>query len=343
MGVIKSLYVLLKKKTNYMFNVGIIGYGKMGKIRAEAIEQCGGIVKYIYDINITGNEKYKNKPVDEIIKDKDVDIIFVCVPNYLNKQLTIDGMKNGKHVFCEKPPTLTVCELKEVIEVEKKTKKKLMYGFNHRHHDSVKYIKKLIDRKLLGDVIWLRGRYGKNVDQNYFNGWRSKKEYSGGGILIDQGIHMLDLFLCLTGSFDQIYSFLSYEYWNIKGIEDNAFVILKNNKTGITASLHSTMSHWRHLFSLEIFLTNGYLTLNGLKTPSGLYGNEVLTISNKNKVIKETEISKDIMYKIDNSWISEVGCFFDSIKNNTNIKIGSSKDALNLMNIIDNIYSNNKD
>src|SRR5690606_1222943 len=109
--------------------------------------------------------------------------------------------------------------------------------------------------------------------------WRAKKDLAGGGILLDQGIHMLDLFLYLGGSFDQVHAFVSNLYWKLEGIEDNVFAIMKNSRSGMVASLHSTMTQWRHLFSLEIFLESGYMVLNGLKTSSGTYGEEVLTIA----------------------------------------------------------------
>ena len=164
--------------------------------------------------------------------------------------------------------------MKEIIRVEKKTNGKLMYGFNHRAHRSVVYMKKLIDSKKFGKILWMRGRYGKSVNNDFFKSWRSKKKYAGGGILIDQGIHMLDLFLYLSGSFDIIKSSIGNQYWKCD-VEDNAFVILENSKTKVSASLHSTMTQWRHLFSLEIFLQNGYLVLNGLKTSSNSYGDEM--------------------------------------------------------------------
>ena len=104
------------------------------------------------------------------------------------------------------------------------------------------------------------------MDQNFLKDWRSNKSKSGGGILLDQGIHMLDLFLYLGGNFDQVKSFVSNLFWDIPGIEDNVFAIFKNSVNGICASLHSTMTQWRYLFSLELFLEKGSLILNGLKT-----------------------------------------------------------------------------
>ncbi len=324
-----------------MINVGIIGYGKMGKIRHAVINNIENAqVTAVYDTaEINVESKIVDSP-DKIINNPDIDSIFIATPNYLNKDLTIQSLQQGKHVFCEKPPAFTSAELEKIREVEKMSGKILMYGFNHRHHDSIKQMKKIIDNERFGKVLWMRGRYGKSVDETYFNNWRAKKKYSGGGILIDQGIHMLDLFLYLGGDFDNIHASVSNLYWNLN-VEDNVFATLENSKTGMAASLHSTMTQWRHLFSLEVFLEKGYLILNGLKTSSNSYGDEILTIAkNRSKAPAATwEDEENITYHNDESWKSELDEFFDAIKNNKKIKSGNSSDALRLMKIVDKIYS----
>ena len=116
-----------------------------------------------------------------------------------------------------------------------------MYGFNHRQHQSILLMKKLIESKRFGKILWARGRYGKSVSNDFFQNWRSDISKSGGGILIDQGIHMLDLLNSFCGSFDLIQSMKSYSYWK-KNIEDNVFINLKNSKKNILCSMHSTMT-----------------------------------------------------------------------------------------------------
>lgn len=329
-----------------MIDIGIIGYGKMGKIRAKAIAASGkGNIVSIYDNNPKNFDEsvkaVRAVSYEEIIRETNIDTIFICTPNFLNKQLTIDSLLAGKNVFCEKPPAFTSADVAEIITAEQKSGKKLMYGFNHRHHGSIKQMKALIDSGDYGKVLWMRGRYGKSVDQSFFNEWRSKKELAGGGILLDQGIHMLDLFLYMGGDFDDVHAFVSNLYWKLD-IEDNVFAILRNNANGIVASLHSTMTQWRHLFSLEVFMEKGYMVLNGLKTSSGTYGDEILSIA-KNRTTAPAATWEDeekIRFETDPSWRSEVDYFIDAIKNNTPIGIGNSADALKLMNIIDKIYQN---
>ena len=327
-----------------MIKVGIIGYGKMGKIRHSVTDAIKGIqVISVYDsANI---EAYIDvaETSDQIINNSEIDAIFICTPNYLNKPLTIQSLKAGKHVFCEKPPAFTAKDVEEIRTIEKESGKLLMYGFNHRHHASIKYMKKIVDEKEYGKVLWMRGRYGKSVDNYFYEDWRAKKKYAGGGILIDQGIHMLDLFLYFGGNFDSVHATVSNLYWNLE-VEDNVFCTLENTKTGIAASLHSTMTQWRHLFSLEVFLEKGYFVLNGLKTSSNTYGDETLTIAKNRSAapVATWEDEEHIRYPMDESWLSEVNEFFSAIKLNRKVKIGNSADALKLMKIIDKIYSYRK-
>jgi 1,5-anhydro-D-fructose reductase (1,5-anhydro-D-mannitol-forming) len=324
-----------------MIKVGIIGYGKMGKIRHSATDAIKGVqVISAYDsANIEANIDIAETS-DQIINNPEIDAIFICTPNYLNKPLTIQSLKAGKHVFCEKPPAFTAKDVDEIQVVEKEANKVLMYGFNHRHHDSIKKMKKLIDERKFGKVLWMRGRYGKSVDEKYYDNWRAKRKYAGGGILIDQGIHMIDLFLLLGGDFDTVHASVSNLYWNLN-VEDNVFATLENSETGLAASLHSTMTQWRHLFSLEVFLEKGYLILNGLKTSSNSYGDEILTITKNRSTAPAATWAdeEDITYHTDKSWGSEAEEFFSAINSNRKVKIGNSSDALKLMKIIDKIYT----
>ena len=324
-----------------MYKVGIIGYGKMGQIRHQAISAFEDVqVQSIYDPEKVDTEIEKAQNSDQIIENPEIDAVFTCTPNYLNKPLTIQSLKAGKHVFCEKPPGFTAKDIEEIRAVEKESGKVLMYGFNHRHHASIKYMKKLVDDKEFGKILWMRGRYGKSVDETFYDNWRAKKELAGGGILIDQGIHMLDLFLHLGGDFDNVHASVSNLYWNLN-VEDNVFATLENTKTGLAASLHSTMTQWRHLVSLEVFLEKGYLVLNGLKTSSNSYGEEILTIAKNRSTapVATWKDEKNITYHTDESWESELTEFFSAIKSNREVKLGNSSDALKLMKIIDKIYS----
>lgn len=330
-----------------MLKVGICGFGKMGQIRAESLEKTGRAkVVSIFDKYLPKTVDYDvANSFDSIVEDPNIDAVCICLPNAFNFDLTIKALNNGKHVLCEKPPAFTVEEVIEIRRVEKETGNILMYGFNHRHHQAVIKMKALIDSGKYGRVLWMRGRYGKSVDEDYFNDWRSDKDLAGGGILFDQGIHMLDLFHYLGGQFDDVHAYVSSLYWNLEGVEDNVFAIMKNTQTGLVASLHSTMTQWRHLFSLEIFLESGYMTLNGLKTGSGSYGEEMLTVAqNRSKAPAATWSDEESFhFETDTSWEIEADLFLESIDSGCQPKIGNSQDALNVMELIAKIYENDRD
>lgn len=329
--------------------IGIIGFGVQGKIRFNAIKELNSS----YDISIVAESKEYDKDVpmqtkfvrdfNEIVENKSIDIVFITTPNFLNKDLVVRCLDRGKHVFCEKPPGRDLKELEEMIEAAKRNpKQKLMFGFNHRHHDSVLEAKKLIDSKELGKILWMRGRYGKSVDKDFMNTWRAKKELAGGGIFLDQGIHMLDLFLMMAGDFDEVKADVSNLFWKLD-VEDNVFAIFKN-KQGQVASLHSTMTQWRHLFSFEVFLEKGHIVINGLLTTSGSYGKEELSCQ-RNKLSGPSVLWKDekkVVYDINTSWKNEIKLFFDCIEKDKKIPMGNSSDAHKLMKLVDKVYENGR-
>jgi len=324
--------------------VGIIGYGKMGRIRAKSIlESDRAELISVYD-PVAPNDAPGSIVVgseDEILGDPRIDTVFVCTPNFRTPELVIKALNAGKHVFAEKPPAFNASQMGQVIKVESAHPQlKLMYGFNHRHHGSIQRMKTVVESGEMGRILWMRGRYGKEVDEAYFKTWRADPSKAGGGILLDQGIHMLDLFLHFAGGFDEVHAFVSNLFWKIEGIEDNVFAIFKNSETGVCASLHSTMTQWRYLFSLEVFLEGGALILNGLKTSSGAYGNEDLAIKrNHPKGVGCYSEEEHLIYHTDTSWASEFAHFVDCVVSDSPVLHGNSTDAMRLMRLMDKIYS----
>lgn len=321
--------------------VAIIGFGKIGKLRYNILKKNKFVeILSIYDPKKNSNKKniFVNKP-ELIFNNNEIDAVFVSTPNYLNYYYTNKLICKKKFVFCEKPPTIKISELNNIIKNEKKYKKQVMYGFNHRHHESIKMMLDLIRKKKFGKILWMRGRYGKSVDKNFFNNWRSNIKNSGGGILMDQGIHMLDLLNIFSNGFDVAKSIVSNSFWNLD-IEDNVFAIFQNKKNKISASLHSTITQWRHLFSLEIFMTNGYMVLNGLKTSSNSYGKEELTVAkNRTRLPRAISIKeKKFIFKIDNSFKNETNIFINNIIKKKKFQQCNSNEALELMRLIKKIY-----
>ena len=152
---------------------------------------------------------------------------------------------------------------------------------------------------------------------------------------------MLHLFLMFCEGFDDVHAFVSNLYWKLD-IEDNVFAIFRNSKTGQVASLHSTMTQWRHLFSLEIFLERGYITINGLKTSSNTYGDEAMTIVRNRSKPPAAAWTKqeDLVFHTDYSWEKEMKVFVESVRANKLVPVGNAKDALKLMSLVEEVYKN---
>jgi 1,5-anhydro-D-fructose reductase (1,5-anhydro-D-mannitol-forming) len=328
-----------------MLNFGIIGYGKMGQTRAEAVARTkAGHIRAIHGFGADVVPPALSVPTPQaILSDPTIDAVFICCVNALNQEMTIAALQAGKHVFCEKPPAFTAAGVEAIRAVEAASGKVLMYGFNHRQHGAAVKMKQIVTGGELGRILWMRGRYGKSVDENYTDTWRADPKLAGGGILLDQGIHMLDLFLHLAGDFDEVQAMVSHLYWNLPGIEDNVFAQFRNSTTGCVASLHSTMIQWRHLFALEVFMERGYMVLNGLKTGSGTYGAEQLVVARNRSVAPAATWAEESSetFETDESWDREALAFATAIRTG-HAGDGSSLDALKVMRLIDAIYATDR-
>ena len=327
-----------------MLRIGIAGYGKIGQVRAAELEKIDSVeIVGIYDVNevVTDNINIRIcESFDELLE-LGLDAVFVCAFNNVLSDFTVRALDFGIHVFCEKPPAKTTEELKLVINAEKKSGKLLKYGFNHRYHYSVIEAKKIIDSGEMGKLLWMRGVYGKAGSIDYDKNWRNYQEISGGGILIDQGIHMLDLLMYFSGgTFEKINSFVTTAFWNIEA-EDNAFAIMQN-KENVTAMMHSSATQWRHKFSLEMAFAEGYVNLDGILSGTRSYAPEKLVVGKREfedithamgKPKEETT-----WFEYDDSWKLEVLEFIQAVENSTEIENGTSSDAYRALALVEDIY-----
>ena len=333
------------------FKVGIAGFGVVGKKRHHFIQENPHFETVaISDIRFEDkgffNDTFKSISKNYVrihhdyidLFEQDIDVLFVSLPNYLAPDATIRGLRKGCHVFCEKPPGRNVKDIKDIIEVEKNNPGlKLKYGFNHRYHSSVEEAKRIIDSNLFGKVISFRGLYGKSTIVSFSGGWRCERKYSGGGILLDQGIHMLDLLRYFCGDFEDVSSFVSNNYWN-HDVEDNAIAIFRS-KNGCIANIHSSATQWSHSFRLEITLEKGILELSGILSGTKSYGEEKLKIiTRKDGSISGSQSEEIITYLDDKSWKKEVDEFADIILDDSLVKNGNSSDALKVMEMVYKIY-----
>jgi predicted dehydrogenase len=324
--------------------VGIAGYGIVGQRRRGCVERnpamsLVAICDQVFTEDGTFDDGVKYCTSYSQLLKNDLDVLIVCLTNDVAAEVTIAGLKSGLHVFCEKPPGRNVDDIIAVIEVEKCFPAlRLMYGFNHRHHDSVKDALQIIESGELGDIINLRGVYGKSklitFDQS---DWRTKRDIAGGGVLLDQGIHMVDLMRLFAGEFKDVHSFISNAHWGYE-VEDNAYAIMRS-ATGIVGMINSSATQWRHRFNLDISLEKGSLILGGILSGTKSYGAETLTVVKvdhaKDNGDPQEQTTK---YNNDPSWEKEISLFCDSILSDKVIGSGSSKDALNTMKLVYKIY-----
>lgn len=321
----------------------IVGYGKMGCIRHKAMERHGG-----YDLicaaetsPVEGVESPVYKDYRDIFQ-HELDAVFCCAPNRFIPDIVCDALERGIHVFSEKPPGRNTNDVKRMQEAETAAANAVLkFGFNHRYHEAIEEAKAILDSGAFGKLYFMRGVYGKAGGTNYNQSWRNNPAYSGGGILIDQGIHMLDLFLHFAGGFDEVKSFVQRQFWTEVPVEDNAFALLRNSE-GVVATLHSSATQWRHVFKLELYLEKGFLSVDGILSASGTYGTEVLTVAvtrrdadglpTPNPELQQTSFTSDL------SWDKEVAEFHRAIVDNAPVAHGSSKDAQAVMSLVERIY-----
>ncbi|MCX6237736.1 MAG: Gfo/Idh/MocA family oxidoreductase [Bacteroidia bacterium] len=324
---------------------GIVGYGYMGQIRRRNVSDHP-------DLELTAicdpvrNEEIQNLNIPiyncwEDLVAAEIDLVFVCTPNYMIPEIAVKALENGKHVFCEKPPGRNLADIQRIRAAELANQdSKLIFGFNHRHHPGITDAKAIIDSGTLGEILTLRGVYGKGGGYDYPASWRNDPEISGGGILLDQGLHMLDLFHLFVGEFSEVLGMRGTVHYDIP-VEDNAVVILRTPK-GQLAQLHSSATSWKHTFRLEIGCETGYIIISGLLSKTGSYGRETMIVGRSPARGEKAAIGnpreETTYYDHDPSWDIEVAHLVDCIRQNKPVEKGTSSDALRVMEIIDRVY-----
>jgi len=323
--------------------VGIAGYGVVGKRRRAFIDQhpwmtAVAMCDQTFDHPCVSPEGVRCYPSYHDLLEESLDVLFVSLPNYLAADVTIAGLERGLHVFCEKPPGRDLSDIERVILVEQQHPGiVLKYGFNHRYHHSVRDALRLVQSGDLGDIINVRGVYGKSKIVSFASGWRAERKYAGGGILLDQGIHLVDLMQLFCGDFVEVKSFVSNRYWQ-HDVEDNAYALMRD-ATGRIAMLHSSATQWQHRFSLEIALEKGFLELRGILSGSKSYGEERLVIGKRDDSDTGATREEMVTYLGDDSWRDEIHEFADAIAMGTPVVSGTSAQALATMKLVYQIYA----
>jgi predicted dehydrogenase len=320
-------------------NVGIVGAGLVGKKRAKALEGLDVKLLSVADVveelakNLASqyNCKYTTN-WKELVKDDPIDIVFVSTIHESLAEITIEAINGGKHVLVEKPVARNSKELAKVLKAAKDKNVKIQVGYNHRFHPAIIKAKKIIESGEIGPLMFIRGRYGHGGRKNYNKEWRAFKNTAGGGELLDQGSHLIDLSRLFMGNFSSAIGYAETFFWDME-VEDNCFALLRNNN-GQIASLHASWTQWKNTFSFEIFGKIGQLNIDGL---GGSYGTETLTFY---KMKPEFGIPDKQVFEFpgeDLSWKLEFENLLGAIKKDTPIN-GTLEDAYEAMKIIEKIY-----
>jgi len=267
-----------------------------------------------------------------LLAQPDVDIALVATQHHNLAEIAKAAIDLGKHVFVEKPAARKASELEPLMVAAMERGVKVHVGFNHRYHRAFRKARELFENGALGELMMIRARYGHGGRIGYDTEWRANPELSGGGELIDQGIHLVDLSRWFLGEFQDIEGFAHTYYWKMP-VEDNGFLLLKNAKKQV-AFLHASCTEWKNLFSMEIYGQKAKLEITGL---GGSYGTERLTYYRMLPGMGPPETTTWEYPMGDDSWGMELAEFYDDIRLNREPSVGL-RDAYEALKIIETIY-----
>ncbi len=321
-----------------IYGIGIVGCGMIGQKRAKALG-VGGQLVACADIDITraehlaqGSDAKAFFDWHMLIELPEVDIVVIATLHNSLAEITLAAVNAGKHVLVEKPAARSATELEQVIAAALRNGVKVHVGFNHRYHRALRKAKEIVDSGELGELMFIRARYGHGGRIGYDKEWRANSVLSGGGELIDQGPHLIDLSRWFLGDFVDVQGFAHTYYWDMP-VDDNGFMMLKTEKKQV-AFLHVSCTEWKNMFSMEIYGKRGKLDISGL---GGSYGVERLTFY---KMLPEMGPPETISWEYpmeDDSWMVEMAEFYEDIRLNRTPSAGL-KDAFESLKVVQQIY-----
>jgi len=318
--------------------IGIIGCGLIGKKRADAAVAQGHMVTCITDIDAVRANTLAEKTgatalaTSNAVISSDVDAVVIATPHNQLAGIALSAVEAGKHVLLEKPGARTALELQPVAAASKKHNRIVKVGFNHRFHPALMKAHEIFSSGAIGELMFIRGRYGHGGRVGYEKEWRCEREISGGGELIDQGSHLIDLSRWFMGDLALEYASLPTCFWNTQ-VEDNCFLALRTPKKQI-AWLHASWSEWKNTFSFEIYGRIGKLAIDGL---GGSYGMEKLTHYRMLPEMGPPETTTYEYPETDRSWDREFAEFAAAITEKRQPN-GNIHDALAMLALIDTAY-----
>jgi predicted dehydrogenase len=268
----------------------------------------------------------------EAVNDPAVDAVIVSTLNNSLAPIAREAISAGKHTLVEKPGGISAAEIEDLISLANEKKVCVRVGYNHRFHPAVQRARELVNTGALGPLMFIRGRYGHGGRVGYEREWRADPSLSGGGELIDQGVHLIDLAGWFLGDFPRVEGHIATYFWDMP-VEDNAFLSL-GTASGQTAWLHVSCSEWKNLFSFEIYGRTGKLHIEGL---GGSYGVERLSYYKMSPHMGPPEITTWDYPNPDNSWALEMAAFLEDIRLGRTSMPGL-KEARAALEVVEKIY-----
>jgi predicted dehydrogenase len=320
----------------------VVGCGLIGCKRIAALPP-GSTLKYVFDIAPANAQRAAllvDYPVtiastlESILADKSVDVILIATSHHELVPVALQAVQSGHHVLIEKPGGMCLNDIKRLRSAAGLAGVVVHVGYNHRFHPSLIEAKAIIDSNRFGGLLWMRGRYGHGGRLGYEKEWRANRSISGGGELVDQGSHLIDICSYLSGDIELVFSETQSSFWDTD-VEDNAFFALRP-RTGGFAWMHASWTEWKNIFSFEITLEKAKIDISGL---GGSYGIETLTLYEMQPEMGPPPSSTLTWDESDASWTLELEDLNAHINDPGHIPTGTSLDgALVVWEIIEKAY-----
>ena len=320
--------------------VAIVGCGLIGQKRALAL----GEAKLVSCVDIDVARAHSIAALtpgcraesdwQEAVSCDDVHVVVAAATHNALPGITAAAINAGCHVLVEKPAACHAEDLYPLIQMAQEKQVQVRVGFNHRYHRAFQKARQIVDAGDLGRLMFLRGRYGHGGRLGYEKEWRAQPTLSGGGELIDQGVHLIDLARWFLGDFVKVEGFAHTYFWDMP-VDDNAFLLLRTDGAQ-TAFLHASCTEWKNTFSFEIYGEHGKLQIDGI---GGSYGTERLTWYRMLPQMGPPETTAWEYPMADNSWEIEMQEFLRDIEMQRKPDPGL-EDAVATLDIVGKVYKN---
>ena len=319
--------------------VAIIGCGLIGRKRLlslgkqhQLVVAADSILDRAQDLVAQTTGAVATSNWEEAVARSDVDAAIVATTNQWLAPVSLAAIRAGKHVLVEKPAARNSAELEPLIAAARSNNVCVQVGFNHRYHSGFQKAREIVDSGGIGPLLFIRGRYGHGGRIGYEREWRANPGISGGGELLDQGVHLIDLAGWFLGEFRLADGFAHTYFWDMP-VEDNGFLFLRTAQDQV-AWLHASCTEWKNLFSFEIYGRDGKLQIEGL---GGSYGVERLSFYKMLPAMGPPETTIWEYPGADHSWHRELAAFCEFVEKRQTPQPGLAE-AASALKIVEEVY-----